>query len=153
MNAFGQQQQQQLNAPISTAQSEYRFGIPAVGQNVLSFGVSAPQQQQQPLAPTSYGTMTSNANPLQQHQQQQQIAPPPTGLPGSQLPPASMPSSGFGSLPPPTSFGTPMQVGGPVAGAVMQSQTPAQQMSYSPGSAVQGFNARPSSQPGILFIY
>ncbi|KAM3721766.1 Protein tfg-1 [Dirofilaria immitis] len=149
MNAFGQQQQP--NAPVSVQQSEYRFGMPHLNQNIPSFGISASQlqQQQQP-----FGNMTSITNSLPQPPQQVPLQIPPTTTPNSLLPPASsmpgsglLPTSGYDASP--VSFGTHMSV----ASSLMHSQTSPQQMSYSTGPAtLQNFNpvaARPVSQPSM----
>lgn len=154
MNAFGQQQP---NAPISAPQSKYHFGIPSLGQNIPSFGVSASQPQQQHQQ-QPFGNMTSSANALPQPPHQVPLQVPPTTMPGT-LPPlaSSMPGSGLppssGFDAPPTSFGTQMSV----ANAVIHSQSPPQQMPYSATPAtLQSFNsasARPGSQSGIFIIF
>uniref|UniRef100_A0A0R3S549 PB1 domain-containing protein n=1 Tax=Elaeophora elaphi TaxID=1147741 RepID=A0A0R3S549_9BILA len=153
MNAFGQVQQQPPNAPNSAPQSEYRFGMPPIGQNMPSFGIPASQpQQQQQQQP--FGNMTNTANALPQAPPQVPLQVPPNTMPNALSPPASSipgsgvpPTSGFDA--PPTSFGTQMSM----ASAVMQSQTPSQQMSYSAGpTTLQNFSpavARPGSQPGM----
>lgn len=124
-----------------------------------SFGIppSQPQQQQQnPQQP--FGNMTGNAS-LPQPPQQMQLQFPPTTM-SSALPPSVSPMPGSGLPPtsgfdaPPTSFGTQMSV----ANAMMQSQTPPQQMPYSASpAALQNFSpavARPTLQPGIfMFLY
>ncbi|KAL3997598.1 PB1 domain family protein [Acanthocheilonema viteae] len=152
MNTFGQQQQP--NTPISAPQSEYRFGMPPVGQNMPSFGVPASQpqqQQQQQYQQQPYGNMTS-ANALPQPPQQVPLHVPPTTMPSTLPPPASSmpgpglpPTSGFD--PPPTSFGTQISI----ASTMMQSQTPPQQMPYSASPTPhQNFSpaiARPGMPP------
>lgn len=156
MNAFGQQQHQQPNAPVSAPQSEYRFGMPTLGQNMPSFGVPAPQPQQQQQHQHQFDNMTGGTNALSQPPQQIPMQVPPA-MPNTLLPPASsMPSSGMppssGFNAPPTSFGTQMSI----ANALMQSQTPPQQMTYSGSpAALQNFSssvARTGSQPGIFMF-
>lgn len=151
-NTFGQQQQhQQLNTPVSVQQSEYRFGMSSLGQNMPSFGVPSkpPQQQHQQQ---SFGNMTGCTNTLPQPPQQVPLQAPPimvgalppqaSPVPNSGLPP----TSGFDG--PPTSFGTQISL----ASALMQ--TPPQQMHYSAApTTLQNFNssiARPSPQSGVL---
>ncbi|EFO20134.2 hypothetical protein LOAG_08357 [Loa loa] len=149
INAYDQQQP---NAPISAPQSEYRFGMPPLSQNISSYGVSAsqPQQQQQQHQQQPFGNMIGSANALPQPPQQVPLQIPPATVPGTLPPPASSmpvsglpPTSGFDA--PPTSFGTQM------VSTVMQSQTSPQQMSYSGSPAtLQSFNptaARPGMSP------
>ncbi|VDK86663.1 unnamed protein product [Litomosoides sigmodontis] len=152
INAFGHHNpQQQPNVPFSAPQTEYRFGVPHLGQNMPSFGIpsSHPQQQQNQQQP--FGNMTGSAN-LPQPPQQMQLQLPPTAVSSALPPPASpMPGSGLpptsGFDPPPTSFGTQMSI----ANAMIQSQTPPQQMPYTASPAsLQNFNsARPNLQPGM----
>ncbi|CAG9529749.1 unnamed protein product [Cercopithifilaria johnstoni] len=149
MNTFGQQQQQQQpNAPISAPQSEYRFGMPPLGQNMPSFGIPASQpQQQQQYQQQPFGNMTSSANALPHPSQQMPLQVPPTTMPNSLPPPASSipgsglpPTSGFDA--PPTSFGIQM----PLANAIMQSQ----QIPYSASPAtLQNFSPA-IARPGML---
>ncbi|VDN04784.1 unnamed protein product [Thelazia callipaeda] len=145
MNVFGHEQ---LNAPLSTPQSEYRFGIPAGNQNVPPFGVSVSQMQQHQvqqhpsMAHSSFGIMPGNTN-VPQHQQIPSH-PPSSNVPGLQ-PTSAISASGV----PPTSFGTQLSM----ACGMMQSQTPPQQLVYSTNSAtVQNFHpvtVRPVPQSGL----
>lgn len=143
VNAFGQEQP---NAPIYAPQSEYRFGMPPLGQSIPSYGVPNSQPQQQHLQ-QPFGNMTSSALPYQPQQVPLHttvfgsLPPPTSSVPGS----GPLPTSGFDAQP--TSFGT--QITSPI----MQSQTASHQMPYSANPASLHTFSAVVAKPGDWIFY